>query len=62
MVIINILLAEVDEFNFDRWKIYIKNGEVLKIPKNIELDDRYMNKPEKYLECRIYRWGARFYD
>lgn len=47
-----------DVWEFENWKVTIKNGILERIPKTFELDDSLFKCPydAHYFTCRIFRW------
>lgn len=51
-------LGNSDVWEFENWKVTIKNGILERIPKTFELDDSLFKYPydAHYFTCRIFRW------
>jgi hypothetical protein len=48
------------EFQFERWRVQVINGEVLPIIDVDQMPTRFRSLPDAFITCRIFRWGASF--
>lgn len=44
-------------YQFEKWRVDIEHGEVLRIPGPEELDKTTQLLPPSFTTCRIFRWG-----
>jgi hypothetical protein len=47
-------------WNFEDWKVEVHDGTILPIPKEEELDTKYIELPPEFTTCRIFRWASSF--
>jgi hypothetical protein len=49
-------------FYFEQWHVAITNGLILSIPGPDGLPDGLRGLPDRFTTCRIFCWGAQFFD
>jgi hypothetical protein len=55
--------GEEDVWQFERWKLDVKNGRFLTIPASPEdIPPRFRQLPQEYVTCRIFRWAAAYFE
>ena len=47
-----------DRFEFENWKLEIKNGKFLSIPEEESLPEQYKSLAPEFKTCRIFRWAV----
>lgn len=47
-----------DTYEFERWRITVRNGMFTQIPDATQLPCDLRQLPEEYVSCRIFRWAA----
>ena len=55
--------GEEDEWQFEQWKLNVKNGRFSRIPASAEdIPPRFRQLPQEYVSCRIFRWAAAYFE
>jgi len=49
------------DFQFERWRVHVINGEVVPIVGIDGLPPRLRSLPDPFITCRIFRWAASFF-
>ncbi|MGL5381328.1 hypothetical protein [Clostridium sp.] len=50
-----------DTYEFDEWKVQVKNGYFDYIPEINELPEKYRVLSDDFITCRIFRWAIRYF-
>ncbi len=51
-------LGNVDDFQFENWRLRVTNGAFAPIPNELDLPARYQILPPEFTRCRIFRWAV----
>lgn len=53
--------GHLDHWEFENWVMNVKNARFEYVPSEKEIDKKYLELPERYWTCRMFRWAVSHY-